>query len=223
VTGVLPGGAQIPPEPRLMARFGVSRFTIRQALAALQRRGLVRAEQGRGTFVRSETLHYRISQRTRFSRNLIEQGFDPATEALFEEAVSAPPDVAERLRIPPWQSVLHRRGIGKANGMPIGLSDTYLPLDRFPFFPRVRAAHDTWTAALAAYGVKDYVRAATAIGARMPTAEEAALLRQPEVIPVLVQTSVDADLEGVPIVYSHTVWSAERVVFDIDVGAPETA
>jgi GntR family phosphonate transport system transcriptional regulator len=75
--GKLPPGSRLPTEPELMKRFGVNRFTVRQALGHLETRGLVRAEQGRGTFVHKSVLDHAISRRTRFSRNLIEQGFEP--------------------------------------------------------------------------------------------------------------------------------------------------
>jgi GntR family transcriptional regulator len=44
-------GDRIPSEPELCKRFGVSRATVRQALAELEREGRVRKERGRGTFV----------------------------------------------------------------------------------------------------------------------------------------------------------------------------
>ena len=44
-------GAQLPPESKLAERFGVSTLTLREALAHLAERGLVRREQGRGSFV----------------------------------------------------------------------------------------------------------------------------------------------------------------------------
>jgi len=215
LTGVLAEGAQLPTEPALMARFGVSRFTVRQAIASLERRGLVRAEQGRGTFVHTPVLTYGLSERTRFSRNLIEQGFDPGGEVLSQAVVPAGPEVAAQLRIPAWQSVVHRRGIGKANDLPIELADVYLPLSRFPEFPARRAMHATLTATFASYGIKDYVRASTLIEARLPTEDEARLLRQPAASPVLVVTRVDADMAGVPILFGRASWSSDRVTFDV--------
>jgi GntR family transcriptional regulator len=43
-------GAPFPTERRLCEEFGVSRTTVRQALMLLENSGLIRREQGRGTF-----------------------------------------------------------------------------------------------------------------------------------------------------------------------------
>src|SRR5579871_2768827 len=44
----------LPAEPRLMEQFGVSRGTLRRAVDALVREGVLYTEQGRGTFVNQE-------------------------------------------------------------------------------------------------------------------------------------------------------------------------
>ncbi len=44
----------LPPEPQLMKAFGVSRGTLRRAVDELVREGLLKAEQGRGTYVAQE-------------------------------------------------------------------------------------------------------------------------------------------------------------------------
>jgi GntR family transcriptional regulator, phosphonate transport system regulatory protein len=216
--GQLAQGDRLPTEPALMARFGVSRATVRQALASLERRGLVHAEQGRGTFVGPRRLAYPLSERTRFSRNLIEQGFEPGGRLLFERVIAAGTEIGARLGVPEWQSVSHRHGIGEADGVPIELADVYVPLDRFPNWAAIRARHATYTAAFAQYGVRDYRRLSTRIEARMPTKDEAALLDQSPASPVFVMTRVDADLEGRPILYGHAIWCADRVSFDIKPG-----
>lgn len=50
-SGVLPVGAQLPTEPQLEARFGVSRTVVREAIAELRAAGLVAPIQGKGMFV----------------------------------------------------------------------------------------------------------------------------------------------------------------------------
>src|SRR5215471_654136 len=60
-------GERLPGENDMARRFGVNRHTVRRALAELTGRGLVRAEQGSGTFVDTARLAYPITARTRFS------------------------------------------------------------------------------------------------------------------------------------------------------------
>jgi GntR family phosphonate transport system transcriptional regulator len=217
-------GDRLPTEPVLMQRFGVSRFTVRQAIANLERRGLVRAEQGRGTFVHRDVLSYPISRRTRFSRNLIEQGFDPGGEVFLQEVVAADQAVAAALHLMAGAPVAHRRGVGTANGIPIELASVYVSDERFPDFAQVRNRHATYTATFAAYGIADYVRMSTTIETRLPTPEEARTLRQPDSAPVLVVTRVDADTTDTPILFGQAVWNGERVAFElIDDGAEISA
>ena len=49
--GELSAGSQLPPERDLAKQFGVSRTAVREAIKALQEKGLVDAFPGRGTFV----------------------------------------------------------------------------------------------------------------------------------------------------------------------------
>lgn len=53
VSGQLPPGARVPPEPVLMREFGVSRSVVREAVSRLQANGVVRTRHGIGSFVLS--------------------------------------------------------------------------------------------------------------------------------------------------------------------------
>lgn len=49
--GEYPPGSRLPPEAELAARADVSRLTLREAVKVLRDKGVLRVEQGRGTFV----------------------------------------------------------------------------------------------------------------------------------------------------------------------------
>ncbi len=55
VSGRLKPGSQLPTERQLAGKFEVSVPTVRRALAELEGEGLIRREQGRGTFVKEES------------------------------------------------------------------------------------------------------------------------------------------------------------------------
>ncbi|MET0716706.1 MAG: GntR family transcriptional regulator [Mycetocola sp.] len=58
--GQLSDGDAIPSEPSLMKTFGTTRGTVRQAIGELVNEGLVRREQGKGTFVQFRPMTHSI-------------------------------------------------------------------------------------------------------------------------------------------------------------------
>ncbi|MGA2697591.1 MAG: GntR family transcriptional regulator, partial [Terriglobales bacterium] len=55
IKGTLKPGDQLPAERELALQFGVSRTAVREAVKALQEKGLVEAFSGRGTFITDGT------------------------------------------------------------------------------------------------------------------------------------------------------------------------
>src|SRR5882757_3271329 len=80
--GVHAAGTRLPTEAELSARFGVNRHTVRRALEELSRSGLVRVEQGRGSFVAEDVLDYAVSARTRFSETVRRHNKEPSGRML---------------------------------------------------------------------------------------------------------------------------------------------
>jgi GntR family transcriptional regulator len=126
-------GEQIPNETKLCAQYGLSRVTMRQAVARLVSRGLLAREQGRGTFVRDPSLIAGSRRVTSFTAELEELGIKAGGHVLSHEVTTAARAAAvERLRLPDDANVLSLRRVRTGNGAPIGLQTCVLPLDRFP-------------------------------------------------------------------------------------------
>lgn len=210
--GQLGPGQRLPPEPALMARFAVGRHSVRRAVAALQARGLVQTLQGSGTYVRpAAVLEYRLSERTRFSRILLDQGREPSGRFLSGAVIPAPLEVAEDLSLLPDAPAYEILRLNLADGVPMNLSAAWYPACRFPGMLQAWRTGQGASEVLAAHGLQDYVRLRSVILTRLPSPEEALRLDQPANQPVLVVRKVDADLNGVPIARSETIWAGERV------------
>ena len=62
-SGKLKKGEKIPAEPELMEHYGVGRSTIREAIKTLSISGILKVQQGSGTFVVSKIKDETLSQR----------------------------------------------------------------------------------------------------------------------------------------------------------------
>ncbi|WP_426957235.1 phosphonate metabolism transcriptional regulator PhnF [Muricoccus radiodurans] len=204
-------GDRLPTEAALSAGFGVNRHTVRRALEDLELRGLVRTEQGRGSFVAEDVLDYPLRGRTRFSENVRAARREPAGRILRLSEVPADASVAEALGLRRNRPVLRVERLGLADGRPVVLGLHHLPLPRLAAAAAALRAEPSMTAAMTACGVPDYRRARTRITARLPTPEEAERLQQARIRPVLVSESLNVDPEGDPVDYTIGLYAAGRV------------
>ena len=209
--GGLRPGDRLPTEAELSARFGVNRHTVRHAVDQLVRAGLVRVEQGRGSFVADEVIDYQVTGRTRFSEWIRRQNREPGGQVLHVREVACSPAVAAGLGVDAGAAVVVMERLGLADGVPVSLSAHYFPPTRLPGILAALRAQPTVTAALQAAGVADYVRKATRVSARMPTAAEASLLRVGRSRPLLVCENTNVDAAGGIIEFGVARYPSTRV------------
>lgn len=213
-------GSQLPPDRQIASEYGASRVTARRALAALEQDGLLRIEHGNGTFVSDNALvHYRLGgNRVRFNQNFVVVGDVQRLHrcVLGTRETEATSDVARHLGIAPGDPVLELRMSAFADECSISVGLRRCPAKRFRGLAEAFERHGTLTKALREFGVADYRRASTEIIARMPTAEEARLLAQPRLQPVLAYTATDIEIgTGQVISYYTGCFASHRVAITI--------
>ena len=204
-------GARLPTEQVLTARFAVNRHTIRRAMEELEAAGLVRVEQGRGSFVAEDVLDYRLGARTRFTEVIRRQNREPSGRILRIAEVPAEAAVAAALGLSRGRPVVKAERLGLVDGRPVVLGTHFFSAARFPRIAAELAADPSVTRALAAGGVPDYRRRTTRVTARMPTPEAAGLLQQSRTRPVLATETVNTDSEGEPVEAGWSCYAAGRV------------
>lgn len=202
----------LPPEVALAERYGVNRHTVRSAIAALVQDGVLRAEQGRGTFVLSrKRLSYPIGARTRFSEGLRGQASERRSVLLESAVEPASRRVAEGLGLAKGSNVIRLETRGEADGQPVSRATGWFEAGRFAGIDAAMAETGSITASLQRFGISDYLRQSTVLSARHADAADLADLDlQPGAI-VLVTVAVNITPDGQPIQFAETRFPAERV------------
>jgi GntR family phosphonate transport system transcriptional regulator len=209
--GIYPPGGRLPTEAELSQQFKVNRHTVRRALEELSRGGLVRVEQGRGSFVAEEVLDYAVEARTRFSEWIRRHNMEPSGRLLQLKETAADAHIASSLGIRPGSRVVLLERLGFADDRPVSLSQHYFPTARLRGVLDALRTSATITEALKAVGISDYLRQITRVTARLPNAEEAELLRMPRNRPLLVTENVNVDRAGTVVEFGISRYPTPRV------------
>jgi GntR family transcriptional regulator len=129
--GRLSEGRALPGEQALAVEHGVSRVTVRRALAELEREGLVSRRRGAGTFVLDDCgAKPIVADISDVLANLAAMGRETAVRLLEFSYRGAPASVARALALKPNERVQSSVRVRLIDGEPFSYLSTYVP-ERF--------------------------------------------------------------------------------------------
>jgi GntR family transcriptional regulator, phosphonate transport system regulatory protein len=209
--GELRGGAKLPSALELARQLDVNRHTVRRALDALEQRGAILAEPGRGLRVREECYNYSIGRRTSFSRNMQSLNVSAGNKVLGTALVTPPQRVAESLALGRGERAWWIESSAHAEGRVLDHGQAWFPAARFPRLDEIFKRSGSVSRTLAEFGIADYFRSYTRVTARLAGAATAVVLDQSADLPVLEVESLNVDVHNQPVQYGLTCFAAERV------------
>jgi len=216
-SGEFDGSGRLPPEIALAERFGVNRHTVRSAIALLVQEGVLRTEQGRGTFIETlPRLTYPIGARTRFSEGLAGQAHERRGVLVSHAVEPAGREAATALGVAEGAPLVRLDTRSEADGRPVSRASSWFDAARFTGIENHFATSGSITAALKAFGIDDYVRRTTTVTARLADGRDIETLRLSPGAIVLITEAVNTDMTGAPIQYARTHFAADRVELRID-------
>jgi GntR family transcriptional regulator len=211
-------GERLPPERELAESFGVSRMTVRQALASLEARGLLERGVGRGTFVRRAKIEHDLMRVAGFSEVVERQGLAPGARVLSVDERLAPAAVARALALEEGALVVRVERVRLGGGVPLALEDSWIPTDRFPGF----ASHDLSGSLYALmrdeYGLEP-VRAFERLEPVAARRHEARALEIAERAPLMLVERAASAADGSVVEFARDRWRGDRARFTIQVSA----
>jgi GntR family transcriptional regulator len=205
----LPGpGERLGAERELAERLGVSRSTIRAALADLERSGVIRRSRGRagGIFVAERKVERDLTSLAGLPAYLRRQGFQSDARVLRTGTLDADDDAASALGAQLVHEVVRVR---LADGEPISLERAIFPAERFPDLLDRSLAGSIYELLETHYGLEPG-EAEERIEVVAAGADEARLLGLRRGAPLLAVARTAWDTEGRAFERSHDLFRADR-------------
>lgn len=124
--GRLEAGAALPPERDLAAEYGLSRMTIRKAIAELAEDGLLARKQGAGTTV-TRRIEQNFSRISSFSEEMAARGQVVSSTWILRAMGTVSPTEAMQLNLSPGAPVMRFHRVRIADGAPMAVEFSTVP------------------------------------------------------------------------------------------------
>ncbi|WP_092922729.1 MULTISPECIES: GntR family transcriptional regulator [Romboutsia] len=119
-------------ERKICDEYGVSRTTVRLAMADLEHMGYIYKRHGKGTFVAALNQNSQnLMDSYSFTDHMKAQGKNPSTKVLSFEIIESTRYFAEKLGINPGEKIIKIMRLRLADNIPMMLERTYLPMREF--------------------------------------------------------------------------------------------
>jgi GntR family transcriptional regulator len=210
-SGQLRPGDRLPTEQDLAAWLGVSRMTLRQALAELAKRGLVTRTVGRsgGTFVAEPKLVQDLTVLAGFSEQLRKHGLVAGARVLAASEVPASQVASAALEIEVGEAVYEVRRLRLAGSEPILIEHSLFPARHCPGLLESRLDGSLYELLERKYGRRPH-RARESLEPVTAGVREAEALSVAEGAPLMLVERTAYAKSGTPLEYARDLFRGDR-------------
>jgi GntR family transcriptional regulator len=212
-------GDRLPPEGQLAAWLGVSRMTLRQALASLESKGVLTRKQGRsgGTFVSEPRIECDLTGLAGFTEQMRRAHVRAGARVVEAVTVTAPRAVAEALGLSRDALVHKVVRVRSANREPLALERSYLPADEFPALLDHRLTGSLYRLMEKAYDRAPHT-STEALEPVIATPEQARLLAVDPGSPLMLIERTAYTAAGLPVEHAFDLFRADRTRITVHTG-----
>ncbi|WP_052162583.1 GntR family transcriptional regulator [Aquabacterium sp. NJ1] len=208
---------QMPSESEMIASFGVSRITVRQALNDLQNEGLIFRIHGKGTFVSKPKAFQDLGKLQGFGEAMRQMGYETYSRVLSLRDVKPSAQVQERLQLGKRDKVCELQRLRFLNREPISLDISYVSVELGArLIKEDLATRDVFAIVENDYGIL-LGHADVQIGSMVADERLAEQLRVPDGSPVLFIERTTHTMDGQPFDYEHLYYRGDAFTYKVRV------
>ena len=201
LSGALSSGERLPTEEELGQTYGLSRGTVRKAIEQLCAEGLVRTEQGSGSYVSTahpNTIPFRFTN--------CPPADSPAFRVVTKEVIPASMVVAERLIVSLGEPLIHIARLRMQDEEVVGYSERFLPRSLCPGLLEEDLEQPSIHDILVSRSELPLLRATIEIEAQLLDEESANWLQVPPATPAIVISRMTYTAPNRPAVWSRGLY-----------------
>ena len=217
--GDLVPGDRLPREADLAATLGVSRMTLRQALATLEAGGILERKTGRtgGTFVTEPRIECDLTGLAGFTEQMRRANVRAGARIVSATKVPAPADVARALSITAGKNVYEVIRVRTAHREPLALERAYIPVKPFPRLLEYRLTGSIYDLMSSTYGHTPHI-ANEVLEPVVATDEQAKLLKVPVGTPLMLIERTTYTAAGLAVEFARDLFRSDRIRISLQTG-----
>ncbi len=205
--GEWPAGTQIPTEDELCKTYDVSKVTVREAIHELVREGLLKRQQGKGTFVTYSVPHIGLVMRTRLAEVMLGEGVTVKREVL-ERGVRKPAEDIKTFLM--TEDDVYHILCKKVFDGESCIEESFFPLFILPNIANEDIFSNSLYDLIEEKGTKKIFRVMQTVEVTMVKEDKAATLEIKEANPALLINRVFIASDGTPIAYMRLIGGSSK-------------
>ena len=218
VTKMLEPGAKLPSENTFVEKYRVPRITVRNALTKLEERGYIYSKQGKGRYLKEESIQIQLhlTGKTSFTDKMKQLGYDLKTRNIYCEKISYDAKIYQLLNVDEDDSVYKIGRMRYINDEPIAIHNTFVSEARFPMIAEDGTEIESMFAYYRQLGYKEFTSNKSLLSITFPTSHEQQLLYCNSMVPLIVVESdcIDVDSKNV-LEHTKILYRSDKFKYDI--------
>lgn len=206
-------GDRFPSDTDLVARFDVSRGTIREALKLLLQQGYLEREQGKGTFVRFRKIEQDPEKLIGFTELMRRNHLEPSGKIIEKSVETIPSALAAELDVERNRKVVRFFRVRYGDDQPLIIERSFFDYQLFKPVMELDLEHNSIFELLYKYTDTRLGKATQRIEAITAGADENRYLNVEIGTPLLLITRIIETDEGSFFQYSEDVYRSDRISF----------